>query len=153
MKNQLSLRYKFPTTNPEKYGSFKFLKAFTATQSKLFKAYILENTIKTLKTSVKNKFTGLSITISKNGLKHSLAVQGSIKKIKCLTIIEDILKTAYLTNIQPDKHNKKLRHFILTNIVYIDNELHFVDINIKEDTKGKFLYHMNLMSIKKPEVS
>lgn len=141
---------KTPEAKPYLYGRFRKLKTFTPLQLKDFKKYIVDSLLNRISTQIRNKHTGINIKISKAGLKHTLSYGINENKIKSLTALDDVLKTAFLVDALPDKNNKKLKHFKFKNWIRISGEIYFMDLNVKEDSKGNFYYHHELTQIKKP---
>lgn len=98
---------------------------------------------------IKNKAVGILIEIPLIGIEHSLGLRCTLNKVKSLTVIREIIKTASIVSIERDKNISENNVIIFDNIVMIDAVKWRVVMIVKQGKNGKFYYHHDLAKIKK----
>ncbi|MBW6482838.1 MAG: hypothetical protein K0B10_07235 [Vicingaceae bacterium] len=130
----------------------EYLKAprLSKKQFMFFKRLVINNYIESY---VIHKHTKAKIFLNdKKGVKHSLNSRGSLNKTKAYTVLKEVVKYSFLTDISENKKNKVLGVYLFQNIVIVDTNVYKIKITVKEkEVNGKlikYLYHYDLFLLK-----
>lgn len=138
------------TVNENNFGKWKGEIKLNAAEFKEFKKFALEKFGN--KISGKNYWNdaiGRNIYVGKDELKHGLNVKGTIDKTKSLSVLDKLLSSALLKKETADKRIGGRSVYELTNLVKISGRIYAAKIIVKEDEKGRFYYHHDLLKIEK----
>lgn len=136
--------------NPNNYGKWKDKKKFTKDEFVAFKKFMIDKYAS--KFSGKNIFCvslDKNIYIEKKSLSHGINSKGTIDKTKSLSVLDKLIHFGLLKETKIDYKDTKRIVLVLEHLIEIDKQLYSAEMIIKENEKGKYYYHHDLLKIKK----